>query len=345
MDQQLIYQIIESVENIPEPFCILNSKMEFQFVNNAAEIYFSKSKEELLNKYYWDYLPEYKKTVLPELYETAFKEQTPKYFEVASENTIYPLEVKLFPNKNGLAVVLGNLTYIKRTEEKERYYDRLKTIGEMAAGVAHEIRNPLTSIKGFLQLMTKNIELKKYEDMLNLMVDEVNRINEIVTVFLDLAKNKTNKLELSNLNDIIMAINPLLETRSIEEGKYIKLELDAIPKVNVDKNEIRQLLLNLVNNSLDAIPKGTSVYIATKVEDQKVVLSVKDEGKGIPLDIIDKLGVPFVTSKEHGTGLGIPICFSIAERNNAEISYTSNSSGTTFNISFSIPNNIIQKQD
>ena len=295
-----------------------------------------KPKEEVMFKCQWDVFPKYKENIVYELYNKAFREQIVQCFEIVTEYSKIPLEIRVFPNKYGIFLLFNDITKRKKEEEKQRYYDQLKIIGEMSAGVAHEVRNPMTTIKGFLQLMKQNEDFKKYDDIFSLMIEEVNRVNEIITNFLDLSKEKPNKLEYCNLNDIITTIFPLLETRAIREGKFINLELGNIPKLNVDKNEIRQLLLNLINNSLDAMDKGKSVHIITLVEKDHVVLSIKDEGEGIPQDIIDKISVPFVTSKENGTGLGLPICFSIAKRNNAEISYTSNSNGTTFNIFFII---------
>lgn len=326
--------MLEVLDNISDGCCLLNSKMEIEFLNKAGQIITNISKEDLINKCPWEAIPNYRGTILNELYIKAYKEQKVQSFETVSLYSNKPLEVRIFPNKQGLLVIYSDITDRKKNENKEKYYDRLKIIGEMSAGVAHEVRNPMTTIKGFLQLMVQNEDLKKYEDIFHLMIEEVNRVNEIITNFLDLAKDKPSNLEDCNLNDIITTLYPLLETRAIKEGKYIKLELSSIPKLKVDKNEVRQLLLNLINNSLDAMDKGKSIHIITLIENDHVVLSIKDEGVGIPSDIFDKISVPFVTSKEDGTGLGLPICFSIAKRNNAEISYKSSSNGTTFNICF-----------
>ncbi len=326
--------MLEILDNISEGCSFLNSKMEMEYINKAGEALLEKPKEEVMFKCQWDILPEYKKNIVYELYNKAYREQTVQCFEMVTEYSKVPLEIRVFPNKDGIFLLFNDITKRKKEEEKQRYYDQLKIIGEMSAGVAHEVRNPMTTIKGFLQLMKQNEDFKKYDDIFNLMIEEVNRVNEIITNFLDLSKEKPNKLEYCNLNDIITTIFPLLETRAIREGKFIHLELGNIPKLNVDKNEIRQLLLNLVNNSLDAMDKGRSVHIITIVDKDHVVLSIKDEGTGVPQDIFDKISVPFVTSKENGTGLGLSICFSIAKRNNAEISYTSSSNGTTFDICF-----------
>lgn len=328
----------EILDNISEGCCFLNSKMEVEFINKAGEALLEKPKEEIMYKCQWDVLPKYKETIVYELYNKAYREQEPQFLEIVTEYTKIPIEIRVFPNKYGIFLLFTDITIRKKEEKKQKYYDQLKIIAEMAAGVAHEVRNPMTTIKGFLQLMKDNEDLRNYEEVFNLMIEEVNRVNEIITNFLDLSKDKPNKLEYCQLNNIITTIFPLLETRVKREGKDIKLELGNIPKLPIDKNEIRQLLMNLVNNSLDAMSEGQSVQIKTFVDQDHVVLSIIDEGAGIPQDIMDKISVPFVTTKDHGTGLGLSICFSIAKRNNAEISYTSSSNGTTFNIYFQTKN-------
>lgn len=327
-------KMLEILEDISEGCCFLNSKMEVEFINKAGEALLERPKDEIMGQCQWDVLPKYKESIIFELYNKAFKEQQVQSFEFVTEYSKIPIEIKVFPNKDGLFLIFNDITKRKKEEQQQRYYDQLKIVAEMAAGVAHEVRNPMTTIKGFLQLMNQDEDLKKYNDIFRLMIDEVNRVNEIITNFLDLAKEKPNKLEYCNLNNIINTLYPLLETRANKEGKFIKLDLSNIPKINVDKNEIRQLLLNLINNALDAMEKGKSVYITTMDEADHIVLSIKDEGTGIPPELIHKVSVPFVTSKPNGTGLGLPICFSIAKRNNAKMSFTSSTKGTTFTIRF-----------
>jgi signal transduction histidine kinase len=204
----------------------------------------------------------------------------------------------------------------------------------MAAGVAHEIRNPLTTVKGFLQLGLQNKDFESYSQIFELMIDEINRVNSIITEFLDIAKKKPNKLEENNLNQIINTLYPLLETRALKEDKLIIRELNEIHNLIIDQNEIRQLLLNMVNNSLDAMDVRKIVKIHTYIEDDKIVMSINDEGTGIPSEIIERISTPFVTSKENGTGLGLAICYAIAKRNNATIDFTTSTNGTDFNIRF-----------
>lgn len=322
-------------ESSSQPCYFLNKDLEYEFINKAAEPFMDKAKEELIGVNILDALPKYIDLDLYKLFHKVFDEQKPHILEKIDECSKQYFEVKMFPNINGVFVIFSDITKRKESEKKKQYYDKLKIIGEMAAGVAHEVRNPLTTIKGFLQLMVENKELDNYKNINMLMIDEVNRINIIITEYLDIAKEKPGKLENCNLNNIIKAVFPLLETRAIIEGKSTVLNLSNISDLIIDKNEIRQLLLNMINNSLDAMNDGKTVQIITFEKNGEVVLSIKDEGNGIHANLIDDISTPFVTTKEAGTGLGLPICFSIAKRNNAKIDYSSSSEGTTFNIRFS----------
>lgn len=333
--------MIPILENITEACLYVNSDWKIEFLNKAAEPYFKttpigKSNNELIGINVWDALPKYINT---DFYTNCFKvydEQKSQTFEFLGEYSKVWLEVKVFPIQNGLFVMFSDITDRKEREKDREYFDKIKIIGEMAAGVAHEVRNPMTTVKGFLQLMAQNKELEEYKSVNLLMIDEINRINNIITQFLNIAQDKSTNLQFCNLNKLIIDYLPLLETRTLKEGKSIVLDLNMIPFLKIDQNEIKQILLNLINNSLDAMVTGQTVHVTTFKEDNKVVLSIKDEGHGIPSAVIDSVVTPFVTTKDDGTGLGLPICFSIAKRNNAKIDFTSCPEGTTFNIRFSL---------
>ncbi|QPC48235.1 two-component system sensor histidine kinase NtrB [Mangrovibacillus cuniculi] len=326
--------MLEVLNNIKEGCYFLNEKMEFEFINRAAESVIEKPKSELLGKCLWDILPDYIDTKVYHTYNKAFKEQEMQSFEVLSQYSKRIVEVKVIPNKNGLLVIFSDVTNIREKEIEDRYYDKLRIIGEMAAGVAHEVRNPLTTVKGFLQIMSKDENLSNYDAHLNLMIDEINRINQIIAEFLSLSQNRARNIKDSSLNQIITTMLPLLQTRAVKEGKIVKVLLGEIQNLFVDQDEIRQLLLNMINNSLDAMEEGTSVCIVTSFEKDTVVLSIQDEGSGIPSNLVEDIPIPFVTGKENGTGLGLSICYSIAQRNNAKIDFETSSKGTTFNIRF-----------
>ncbi|MBC9786477.1 PAS domain S-box protein [Heliobacterium chlorum] len=229
-----------------------------------------------------------------------------------------------------------DITDKKRIEKEMSRLDRLNLIGEMAGGIGHEIRNPLTTVKGFLQIMQGKEDLRHYHEYIELMISEIERANYIITDFLSLSK--TNKIYQTreNISEIVRKMNPLLQAHAYKLDKEVKLELESVPKIIGDEKEIRQLILNLVLNGLDASQPKESVTIKTYTYDDFVVLDVIDRGKGIPKKFREKIGVPFFTTKDNGTGLGLAVCYGIAGRHRAKISYETGANGTTFSVVFPI---------
>ena len=166
------------------------------------------------------------------------------------------------------------------------------------------------------------------------MISELDRANSIISEFLSVAKTTQSSTNEADLNDIIRSMEPLLTTDAIATGKNITFDLVEIDRHKLNEKEIRQLLLNLVRNGLEAMAKGGTVTIRTYQKDGQVVLAVQDEGTGIPPHIMEKLGTPFLTSKENGTGLGLAICYGIAERHNAKLTVSTNPEGSTFFLCF-----------
>lgn len=213
-------------------------------------------------------------------------------------------------------------------------FDRLRLVGQMAASVAHEIRNPMTSVKGFLQLLQSKDDFKAYQDYFALMLEELDRANDIITEYLSLARERGTNPQMYNLNDILTSLLPLLQADALKEDKEIVCHSGEIVDLHIDPREIRQVILNLARNGLEAMNQGGVLEFSTYMEDEKVVLEVKDTGSGIPEEILSKLGTPFLTTKESGTGLGLSISFNILESYRAHVTVNSSSSGTTFKISF-----------
>lgn len=219
--------------------------------------------------------------------------------------------------------------------EKEMYrLDRLNLIGEMAAGIAHEIRNPMTTVHGFLQL-TKNSSGFSNE-ILDLMLEELNRANTIITEFLNLAKNKVSLKKKQSINKIIYALSPLIQAEALRSSKLIILELNNCSDIFIDQKEIRQMILNIALNGLDAMDSGGKLTIKTFEKKGEVILEIRDQGVGISPEVLEKIGTPFFTTKENGTGLGLAICYSVAERHNADINIQTGDGGTTFSIHFKV---------
>lgn len=293
------------------------------------------NREELLGKNFWKALPELVDTKLYGEFHRAVREQVSVHFEHFSDYRRMWAYISAYPSKDGLFIYFKDITEQKKIQEEMARLDRLNLIGEMAAGIGHEVRNPMTTVKGFLQLLQEKEECSNYREYFDLMASELDRANSIITEFLSLAKNKSVELKENNLNKILKSILPLIEADGLMTDKYIKLETQKVPGLLLDEKEIRQLVLNLVRNGLEAMSPGGIINLRTYMEEDKVVLSVQDNGKGIAPDVLEKLGTPFFTTKDTGTGLGLAVCYSIAERHKAKIDIeTGGSNGTTFYVRF-----------
>jgi len=233
--------------------------------------------------------------------------------------------------------VLTDITDLRQMEVEMTRLDRLNLVGEMAASIGHEIRNPMTIVRGYLQLLRENKDYVQEIDYFDLMIEELDRANSIITEFLSLAKNKIVDMTPRNINSIISKSLPLIQVKAMSKDHIIKLDLAELPDLLLDQKEIRQLILNMVNNGLESMLTTGEVAIRTFIEKEKVVLAVQDKGHGIDRELLDKLGTPFFTTKDQGTGLGLAVCYRIANRHNAKIDVETSSTGTTFYVRFPIP--------
>ncbi|NQS76903.1 MAG: PAS domain S-box protein [Peptococcaceae bacterium] len=237
--------------------------------------------------------------------------------------------------------LMKDITAEKKLEAEMARLDRLNLVGEMAAGIGHEVRNPMTTVRGFLQLLGEKERYAQDKGYLTLMIDELDRANSIISEFLALARNRAVNLEMKDLNKILHSILPLIQADGLVTDKYIELKTLEIPALLLDEKEIRQLVLNLVRNGMQAMKPGQTLIMETFMEENKagdaIVLAVRDQGTGIPPEIADKIGNPFFTTKDSGTGLGLSVCYSIAARHKAAIDFETSSTGTTFFVRFEKP--------
>lgn len=253
------------------------------------------------------------------------------------------------PVKNDKGEVIGavafnqDITYQRELEkevEELRLHkelanlERLKLVGQLAGTIGHEVRNPLTSVKGFLQLLSTKKNYAEDKEFFDLMIGEINRATNILSEFLYLSQTKPVATSEQDLNTIIRAIAPLIAAEALGAEVNFGMVLGEIPRVKVDEKEIRQLILNLTRNAIEATEAGKSVDISTSSMGQEVIMSIRDEGRGIPPEVLSNIGSPFVTTKEKGTGLGLSVCYSIAHRHNAKVDFETGPEGTMFSIRF-----------
>ena len=256
-------------------------------------------------------------------------------YQLTINNVLYLFEGRILKfSTDSVLMIVRNISELTHLKQKLSHLDQLHLVGEMAASIGHEVRNPMTTVRGYLQLLSRKPELSHYKETFNILIEELDGANAIISEFLSLAKNKVLKLEQQNLNTIIKAIAPLMQSNATMSNKYLKLDLEHIPDLLLDAQEIRQLILNLVRNGLEAMLPGNVITIKTFIRTNKVVLSIQDMGTGIAPEHMAKLGTPFYTTKEQGTGLGLAICYSIVARHEATVELITSPQGTTFLILF-----------
>lgn len=266
---------------------------------------------------------------------------------VRRNGTLIWIEQKAVPvyNQDGslaaLEGILRDVTARKAMEQLVFRAENMNMVGQMAVSVAHEMRNPLTAVRGYLQMMRRKPENSFNLERFDLMIRELDRTNAIISEYLLMAQNKVPNRKSCDLNALITAIHPLVLATAAASTAYITLSLGEIPVLSLDENEIRQLLFNLVNNGLEAMPHGGELVIATFSSQNAVVLALSDHGPGISPPILEQLGTPFVTTKDTGTGLGLPMCYRIAARHDAVIRVETSDQGATFLVEFSLPRPLV----
>lgn len=223
-----------------------------------------------------------------------------------------------------VAEISRNITARKQTEEVIRRSEKLSVVGQLAAGVAHEIRNPLTTLKGFVQLHKSKGELSVAH--LDIMQSELDRINFIVSEFLILAKPQVNHFQPINIQNIIQDMITLLDLQAILSKVEFKLQVnDSVPEVNGASNQLKQVFVNIMKNCIEAMPDGGMVTIDLQHDPSVgiVVIRIVDEGIGISEEELPKLGEPFFTSKSTGNGLGLMVSQRIIANHKGTMNITS----------------------
>jgi signal transduction histidine kinase/uncharacterized integral membrane protein len=248
-----------------------------------------------------------------------------------------PLLPRMSGLPGGVVLIVQDMTEEEKMRTELDNVERLTLVGQMAAGITHEIRNPMAVVRGFLQLMREKstVEMDSYYQI---VMEELDRANSIINDFLSLAQSRISHKEHVLLHDIIEDLSPLLWADANLRGQSLELNLtSALPLLDLNVREIKQLILNLGRNGMEAMgPKGVLTLETRSIQD-RVDLIVRDNGSGISESQREKLFVPFFTTKSQGTGLGLSLCLSIVERHNGTITVDSEEGkGTVFTVSFPV---------
>jgi two-component system, sporulation sensor kinase B len=242
-------------------------------------------------------------------------------------------------------VILYFIFYLSnvRIQKQRMYYEqvqqaeRLKTTGQMAAAVAHEIRNPLTVVKGFLQYYEEAPELNQsFKRNLSLMIDELHTAEHVISQFLSIAKPDQEKtLDCVDIQIVLNDVTELLKMYGLSNDNSIKLSVEEGCLVNANSIEFKQLFINLIKNALEASPYSANVSVTARKQKGEVRIQVADNGRGMTAEEVSSLGTPFYSLKSKGTGLGLMICYNIVEKYNGTIHFESApGEGTTVTVRF-----------
>ena len=258
------------------------------------------------------------------IYEIQFLDDSKKSVEISTKFNIIP---------NIHFTIFRDVTERLKMEDQLRKSDMLNVIGELAAGVAHEIRNPLTSLKGFIQLLKGNVD--GYSMYFNIIMAELDRIDSIVNEFLVLAKPQVVQYKHFNIVKIMQETIELLYPQAMMDNIQFQTNFEDLYLFSYcEPNQIKQVFINIVKNAIEVSKKGGNIYISLRIVDDRFIkISITDEGEGISEDKLKRLGQPFYTTKERGTGLGLMVSYKIIKEHGGRIEVESElGKGTTFHV-------------
>ncbi|WP_283163605.1 two-component system sensor histidine kinase AtoS [Brenneria tiliae] len=225
----------------------------------------------------------------------------------------------------GALVIFTDLTAQKQMQKQIERAERLATLGELMAGVAHEVRNPLTAISGFVQYLKEGEREPQRVEYINIILKEVRSINNVIQQLLDFARPHPHRYQRISINPLIRETLVLVHTHGMDNRVNFTITLDeTLPDIEADAELLKQVILNLMINAVQAIPARGEITVSTRqCGDDKLQIKIRDSGTGISPDVMKKIFTPFFTTKPAGTGLGLAIAQRIIAAHNGDITIES----------------------
>lgn len=324
------------VETIPSGLMTINSASEIlQFNPGAAQLF---KKDQLEGRKLFEMIPELAIRV-PALENLQASSRHEVLWSEGAEDFL--LSVQILPqssefNTQTYLVVLEDLTQVRRLEFAVRQSEKMAAVGQLAAGIAHEIRNPLASISGSVELLSQSFSTEDDKKLAKIILKEIDRLNRLISEFLDFSKPEKPPSEIVDLNLILKEV---LESLKISHGGSVEIEVQLSPEAKVlgHKDKLKQAFLNIVINGLQAMDKADQkqLQVRTLHDKGQVIVRIRDTGCGMSEETRKRMFEPFHTTKAKGTGLGLAITHKIIESHSARIDVDSKVGlGTEFMISF-----------
>ncbi len=321
-----------------------NAPSRFIEVNPVGCRRFGYSREELLSLSFSNIVPQDSQMIVKLLEkikkgQTSFTLQDEYVFPTGKVITT-EFSVRVF-NLNGKKVFLSisrDITERLKTEELLRKSEKLAVVGQLATVMAHEINNPLTAMKGFMQLL-KSTENENNQGYINIVSSEIERIESITTEFMAVAKPQVVKMQLNNISVLMDQVLMLLQPQAMMHNIKFRIDLNpGIPLISCEGNQLKQVFVNILKNAIESMPMGGEILIQINILDNnQVSIRFIDQGCGIPKERIPYLGEPFYSIKEEGIGLGLMICYKIIETHQGKIFIKSEmNKGTTVEVTLPI---------
>ncbi|HEX9714848.1 MAG TPA: ATP-binding protein [Desulfurivibrionaceae bacterium] len=326
------------ISRLPVGIIATNAEGHIQTFNSTAAKFTGKTPEQAIGHL--------QTSVLPQIQQVTAQDE-----EVLDREILLPpdspapnhLHLSSVPITDGQSNTIGRVTLmydvteIKKLEAQVRRHDRLVALGKMAAGVAHEVRNPLSSIKGFATLLGSRFPAKSEEgEAARLLINEVERLNRSITELLTYARPLPLTIAEVEIEPFIEASLKLIQSDAKELGVAVHQEIALVRKqVRLDKDRLNQVLLNLYLNSLQAMEHGGELWVAVRegARPGTIEISVRDTGCGIAADILERVMDPYFTTKPEGTGLGLAMVYKIIDEHGGTIKIASKEGeGTTVTI-------------